>query len=1110
MCAISAIPTTRLSNSYMALRTLTQIQSDQRNLFQIQNQLGTGRRINTPSEDAPAAARGMTLQSLLERKMSVLAGINTIQTTLNSSEAALGTASSLLVDVRGVALSAVGNTLSADERRAAVAQVDNVIQQLLNVGNQSFQGKYLFSGSQTQTAPFAKLTNGIAYYGNNNSLMSYSDVDQLFQANATGQQVFGAISDAQRGAVDLNPNVTAGTKLTDLNRGLGVRLGSIAVTDGTVTNIVDVSKAVTIGDVARILEANPPPGRTVTARVSNQGLVVSLDGGNLSISEVGGGSTAAELGIKRIGGTGPGPIVGADLNPQMTLGTQLSDVLGTRARGYLSTVGAGNDLIVEAAHSGSAYNGVTVKYVDDDWFQDTPGVPAGSEFAVYSATATAASGILKVPGRTGLDSGLQLTATTPGTSLNGATFALTVRTADTLGPQLSYNSTTKVYSMSVEAGTTLDDLRTAINASGGPFTAAVTSTGNAAYVMSTADTNTSAGGTYLTGNDANTLAIHIDAGRTTANQVIAALAAEGTFTARLDPSEEKNNGEGRVTDSLSDVTANATTTGGAGQDFDRSGLQIVNGGAAYTVDLSNATTIEDLLNAVNGSGANMIASINAAGTGIDVRSRLSGAEFSIGENGGNTAAQLGIRSLTETAPLAGLNHGAGVNFALTGDDFQITRRDGTTFNVRLADGGRASARLDGSSANSDLLISRVGGGAAGNNFQVRITDSGTGGGDAVSLAGNVLTFNVDVAAGFTAQDAVDLLAADPTLSGQFTAQLDRSTDASNSGAGNLAVTAATNFTGGKNPPLTIGDVIDIINNQPTNLASGPAVTARLATNGNGIELANDGPGGSSTLKITKIGSSLAAADLGLLSLTSDVSGTPVVGNSASATINFPGTNNNLIISARSSGTLMNGVTVHFQNDGVPGNNSVAYNASTKTLTFDVDPATTTAQDIVNLLSGDPQFQAQLTATDGVTANSGAGTLGTLPANSTLAGGTADVLTGRDTNPQEVDGVFTALLNLRAGIESGDSATIQRAIEQLDRSTTNLNFARADLGARMNSLDVIQNRIEVENISIKSALSNEIEVDFASAVSELAQRQASFDASLKVAATLAKTTLLDFI
>lgn len=1093
----------------MALRVMTQIQSDQRNLFQIQSQLSSGRRINAPSEDAPAAARAMTLQSLLERKTSVKASINTIQTSLSASESALGVASSLLIDVRALALSVVGNAASSDERNAAVTQINNAIDQLISVGNQSFQGNYLFSGSQTQTLPFAKTQSGIAYYGNDTALSSYSDVDQLFKSNVTGQQVFGAYSDSLRGTTDLNPVVTFGTKLTDLNNGNGVRIGSIALTDGNSTSIVNIAGASTIGDVARMLEANPPGNRTVTARVTSQGLDVSLDGGNLSILEVGSGTTAAELGIKRLSGVGPGPVVGVDLNPKLTLNTRLADTLGSRARAYLPAVGTSNDLVVEANQAGTEFNGVTIKYVDDDWFQSTPGITVGNEFATYHATATSATSVLKFPGRAGLDNGIQLTATTPGATLNNTAVTLNMRTVDGLGPQVTYNATTKVYAISVETGSTVDDLQTAINTGGGPFTMALTPSGVGTYAFSAADINANAGNTYATGNDANTLAVHIDSGKTSANQVIAAIAAQGQFTARLDVSEELSDGNGVVDNSAADITSWGITAGGSGQEFDRSGLQITNGGQSYTVDLAQAQTVEDLLNAINGVGANVIATINASGNGIDVRSRLSGSDFSIGESGGATASQLGIRSLTTTTSLSVLNHGDGVHFSTNGDDFQITRRDGVSYGIRLAQGSVASARLDGAAANGDLLFSRVASGTAGNAFQVQIVDSGIGGGNNVSLVGNVLRYDVDVAAGFTAQDAVDLLAADSTLSTQFTAQLDRSTDTTNAGTGSLAVATAS-FVGGKGAAATLGDVVDLINNHPTNLASGPAVTARLAATGNGIELVNDGPGGTGTLTVRKLNSSSAAVELGLIPNTGDVSNPAIVGNSAAATILFPGSNNDLVITARSSGTLLNGVVVHFQDDGIAGNNSVSYDPTLKRLTFDVDPATTSAQDLVNLLSSHPQFSASIKATDGGLPNTGGGLLGLFPADSILSGGSADVLTGTDPNPQEVDGVFSALVRLREAVISGDQTLIQRAMDQLDRGMTNLNFTRAEVGARMNSLDIIQNRLDAENIAIKSSLSIEIEVDFAAAISELAQKQAAFQASLQVSATLAQTTLLDFI
>ncbi len=51
--------------------------------------------------------------------------------------------------------------------------------------------------------------------------------------------------------------------------------------------------------------------------------------------------------------------------------------------------------------------------------------------------------------------------------------------------------------------------------------------------------------------------------------------------------------------------------------------------------------------------------------------------FSIGENGGTTASQLGVRTFGTTTRLADLNHGNGVHSNPNGFDFQIDRRDGT-------------------------------------------------------------------------------------------------------------------------------------------------------------------------------------------------------------------------------------------------------------------------------------------------------------------------------------------------------------------------------------------------------------------------------------------------
>ena len=139
-----------------------------------------------------------------------------------------------------------------------------------------------------------------------------------------------------------------------------------------------------------------------------------------------------------------------------------------------------------------------------------------------------------------------------------------------------------------------------------------------------------------------------------------------------------------------------TTAGGAGIEWDQtSGLQITNGDQTHVVDIQTAETVEDLLNLLNGSGASVLAEINDQRNGISVRSTLSGADFTIGENGGSTATDLGLRSLTAGTALADLNFGLGVQ-SVDGTDFYIRRNDGVelAIDTSSADDDRGRAGTD--------------------------------------------------------------------------------------------------------------------------------------------------------------------------------------------------------------------------------------------------------------------------------------------------------------------------------------------------------------------------------------------------------------------------------
>ena len=135
---------------------------------------------------------------------------------------------------------------------------------------------------------------------------------------------------------------------------------------------------------------------------------------------------------------------------------------------------------------------------------------------------------------------------------------------------------------------------------------------------------------------------------------------------------------GTVTGATVNTEVTATTPLSAlnnGAGISGSGFIITNGSNSATISLAGVNTVQDLLNAVNASGTNVTAQISADGKGIEVQNDLSGSALTIGENGGTTATDLGIRSLNAGTKLSSLNQGSGVTFGVG----HAKRADGQSF-----------------------------------------------------------------------------------------------------------------------------------------------------------------------------------------------------------------------------------------------------------------------------------------------------------------------------------------------------------------------------------------------------------------------------------------------
>lgn len=112
-------------------------------------------------------------------------------------------------------------------------------------------------------------------------------------------------------------------------------------------------------------------------------------------------------------------------------------------------------------------------------------------------------------------------------------------------------------------------------------------------------------------------------------------------------------------------------------------MQLRQNGREYIVNTAGMNTMEDLINGIQASGAQVTASLDPTNTYFTVRSTESGTTLSIGEYGGFLATQLGVRTFDTTTPISRLNFGQGIFGTDTAFDLRLTRSDGSALIIDL-------------------------------------------------------------------------------------------------------------------------------------------------------------------------------------------------------------------------------------------------------------------------------------------------------------------------------------------------------------------------------------------------------------------------------------------
>ena len=326
--ALIPINVARVSNLLRTHQLLQVSRQNQNGMFALQNQIATGLRFQSPSEDPTAAAQATVLDNRLETMGQVKRNLQSVNSAMTTVEASMQEAVDLFTEAKNITLEAIGDTSSSEERRALATVVDRIIEQMVSVANRQHLNTWIFGGHYGGGAPFEWLGDGVVYRGDDGR--GQGIVDSALQEDSftfAGMQFFQAVSPEVQGVVDLDPVLTDDTRLQDLRgaAGQGIAAGALRfVVDGQELT-VDLSGAATVGDVIDRLNAELPA--TLVASNDGRGISIGFSGAatpTFSIAEVGGGTTARDLGVHTSGL--PGPLATQDLDPVLTLRTRLGDL----------------------------------------------------------------------------------------------------------------------------------------------------------------------------------------------------------------------------------------------------------------------------------------------------------------------------------------------------------------------------------------------------------------------------------------------------------------------------------------------------------------------------------------------------------------------------------------------------------------------------------------------------------------------------------------------------------------------------------------------------------------------------------------------------------------
>lgn len=247
-------------------------------LLKTQQQLSTGRRVLSPSDDPIAAARALDVSQSKSANEQFMTNSNSARSALELQESILSQVTSLLQDARVLAVNAGNPGLNSSDLASLATDLQGRYNQLLGLANSTDgNGQYLFAGYRSSTQPFAEAAPGtVAYNGDQGQRLLQVSASRQLAVSSSGAEVFQMMR---------NGNGTFVTAADSANTGAGVvSAGTVLDPAAWAASSRDFTITFTSATTYDIVDNGPPSSTLVSGATYTSGTSITVAGAQFNIA----------------------------------------------------------------------------------------------------------------------------------------------------------------------------------------------------------------------------------------------------------------------------------------------------------------------------------------------------------------------------------------------------------------------------------------------------------------------------------------------------------------------------------------------------------------------------------------------------------------------------------------------------------------------------------------------------------------------------------------------------------------------------------------------------------------------------------------------------------